>query len=276
MSASVLSERIQETVGFLRERGVGTPRATFVLGSGLSGILPVDGGVRVPYAEIPGFPAGKLQGHERVLEFGMIEGAPVLVLRGRVHYYEGAELPEVVFPVRVAKGLGSSWIGLLNAAGGMNPSHEVGDIVLLTDHLNFMGDNPLVGPNDDTLGPRFPDMSRAYDRMLITRAEGAANAASIRTLRGVYAAVAGPTYETPAEIRMLRLFGADLVGMSTVPETIAAVHCGLSVLGISIVTDLAFPEELAPLSHDEVVKAANEAAPRVEAILRGVLVGEAT
>jgi purine-nucleoside phosphorylase len=192
-----------------------------------------------------------------------------------VHYYEGVDLSEATLPVRVVRSLGARWIGLTNAAGGIDPAYEVGDLVLLTDHLNLMGDNPLIGPNVDEWGPRFPDMSGAYDRSLRRRAEAVALAEGIAVRHGVYAAVSGPTYETPAELRLLRLAGADLVGMSTVPETIVAVHGGLKVLGLSVVTDLAVPEAATPVSHAEVVHAAGEAAPRVESILTGVIRGEA-
>jgi purine-nucleoside phosphorylase len=274
MTNTVLAERAREAADHLRGRGVGVPRASFVLGSGLSGALRLERSVRVPFDEVPGFPRGALAGHDRVVEFGEAEGVPVLVLRGRAHHYEGISLADATFPIRVLRALGAPWVALANACGGIDPTLEVGDVVLITDHLNLMGDNPLVGPNDDALGPRFPDMSRAYDRGLLLRAEEVARSASITTRRGVYAAVPGPHYETPAEIRMLRTCGADLVGMSTVPETIVAVHGGMKVLGISIVTDLAHPESLEPLTHDEVVRAAERARPHVDAILRGLLKGE--
>jgi purine-nucleoside phosphorylase len=270
-----LSEQVRDSVAFLREAGVGDPVAAFVLGSGLSGALELDGAVSVPFSEIPGFPRGAVAGHEHRLEFGTCAGRPVLVLRGRVHYYEGATLGEVTFPIRVVRGLAPRWLAVLNAAGGIRADYAVGDIVFLTDHINWMGDNPLVGENDDSLGPRFPDMSTVYDAELLRRAEAVAGSASVSTHRGVYAAVAGPNYETPAEIRMLRLAGADLVGMSTVPEVIVAAHGGLKVLGVSVVTDAAVPEELEPLSHEDVVRAARQAAPRVGVILRGMVEGEA-
>jgi purine-nucleoside phosphorylase len=271
MHAVVTADRIRRTVDLLRSRGVGEPAGAIVLGSGLSDALALDSPVAVPYAEIEGFPRGRVPGHDQVLEFGRVDGRPVLVLRGRVHYYEGVPLAEATFPVRVAAGLGASWIALANAAGGVDPTYVVGDLVLICDHINLMGDNPLIGPNDDAIGPRFPDLSAAYDRALLARAEAAARRRGIGTRRGIYAAVSGPHFETPAEIRMLRLLGADLVGMSTVPETIVAVHSGLRVLGISVVTDLAFPESIRPLTHEEVMREAAAAAPSVGAILRGLL-----
>jgi purine-nucleoside phosphorylase len=269
-----LSERVSKARSFLRERGIGEPAAAVVLGSGLSAALPLESPVAVPYGEIPGFPRGRVRGHDCVLEFGRAANEPVLVLRGRVHYYEGLPLAETTFPVRVARALGAEWIGLINAVGGLNPSLDVGDIVLLTDHLNLMGDNPLIGPNDDALGPRFPDMSGAYSGRLLRRAEAAAKRAGLLTRRGVLAAVSGPTYETPAEIRMLRLCGADLVGMSTVPETIVAVHSGLEVLGISVVTDMTVPGDRAPVLHEDVLRAAQSALPGVTTVLEGVLGGK--
>jgi len=270
-----LSERIEEAATYLRERGARAPAAAVVLGSGLSDVLRLDGAVSVPYAEVPSFPRGDLAGHGRRLELGTVAGRPVLVLRGRAHFYEGFTLADATLPVRVARALGAPWVALVNAAGGLDPDHRVGDLVLIRDHLNLMGDNPLIGENDDALGPRFPDMSRAYDAALLDRAEAAAAAAGVRTRRGVYAAVSGPTYETPAEIRMIRGMGADLVGMSTVPETIVAVHGGMRVLGISVVTDLAAdPDELEPLSHEQVVRAARKAGAGVDAVLRGVIEGE--
>jgi purine-nucleoside phosphorylase len=274
MDPAPLSERLGRTVSFLNDRGVERPVAAVVLGSGLSSALELDVAISIPFTEVPGFPRGRVDGHDRVLEFGRLEGRPVLVLRGRVHYYEGVSLADATFPVRTAAGLGVEWIALLNASGGIDPTMEVGDLVLIADHLNLMGDNPLVGPNDETIGPRFPDMSRAWDHGLLVRAEAAARAAGIGTRRGVYAAVAGPHYETPAEIRMLRTMGADLVGMSTVPECLVAVHSGVRVMGISVVTDLAFPEGFEPPTHDRVLAAAEKAAPRAGTILRGVLEGE--
>ncbi|HMB68497.1 MAG TPA: purine-nucleoside phosphorylase, partial [bacterium] len=246
-----------------------------VLGSGLSDVLRMEDAASVPYGEIPSFPRGSLAGHDRRLESGTVGGRPVVVLRGRAHFYEGFDLVDATFPVRVARALGAPWIALVNAAGGLDPEHRVGDLVLIRDHLNLMGDNPLIGENDDSLGPRFPDLSRAYDAGLLERAEAAAAAANVKTRRGVYAAVAGPTYETPAELKMIQAVGADLVGMSTVPETIVAVHGGMRVLGISVVTDLAAnPDELEPLSHEQVVRAAQEAGAGVDAVLRGVIEGE--
>jgi purine-nucleoside phosphorylase len=274
MHAAPLSERIGETVSFLRSRGVDRPVAAVVTGSGLADALPLDDAVTVPYGEIPGFPAAGVDGHDGALAFGTAGGRPVLVLRGRVHYYEGASLAEATFPIRVLRGLGARWVALLNAAGAVAPTLEVGDLVCITDHINLMGDNPLVGPNDDAVGPRFPDLSRAWDPGLRARVEEAARAAGIPTRRGVYCAVSGPHYETPAEIRMIRSSGGDLVGMSTVPECIVAVHSGLKVWGLSVVTDLAFPESAGPLTHADVLAAARAAAPRVGTILRGVLEGE--
>ena len=266
-----LRARIDESADFLRERGVGEPVAAVVTGSGLSGVLELDDPTRVPYGEVPGFAPGSVAGHSHTVEFGTVEGLPLLVLRGRVHYYEGVDLGAATLPIRVARCLGARSLVLTNASGGIRPSYGVGDIVRITDHLNLIGDNPLVGPNDDDLGPRFPDMSTAYDAELGRHVDEAAREAGIALRRGVYAAVSGPHYETPAELRMLRMMGADLVGMSTVPETIVAVHCGLRVLGLSVVTDLAFPEAPEPLAHQEVVEAAGRAAPAVDTLLRAWL-----
>jgi purine-nucleoside phosphorylase len=275
LTAGPAAARVEEAVAYLRARGAGEPRAAVVLGSGLGSILAPDGARSIPFADIPGFPRGTVAGHAHRLELGEVAGVPVVVLRGRVHYYEGVDLPEITFPVRVVRSLGARWIALTNAAGGLSPSCRVGDLVILSDHLNLLGDNPLIGPNEDGWGPRFPDMSGAYCRSLARRAEAAAREAGVLVQRGVYACVSGPTYETPAELRMLRALGADLVGMSTVPEAIAAVHGGMKVLGLSVVTDLASPEAPGPVSHEEVVAAAGAAAPAVEAILTGVIRGEA-
>ncbi len=268
---SELRTRIEAAAGFLRGRGVERPAGVVVTGSGLSDVLRLDDAVSVPAADVPGFPAGRVAGHAQRVEFGAAEGVPLLVLRGRAHYYEGVPLTEATFPVRVARALGAEWIVLTNASGGIRSSYRVGDIVRITDHLNLIGDNPLIGENDDELGPRFPDLSSAYDAELGHAADAAAAEAAVPLRHGVYCAVSGPHYETAAELRMLRTMGADLVGMSTVPETIVAVHAGLKVLGLSVVTDLARPEEPEPLAHDAVVSAAADAAPNVDAIVRGVL-----
>ncbi|MFN8176754.1 MAG: purine-nucleoside phosphorylase [bacterium] len=265
------ADRVREAADFLRSRGVGRVDAAFVLGSGLSGALPLERPVAVPFEEIPGFPRGRVSGHPRRLEWGVVAGASCLVARGRVHYYEGVDLPAVTFPVRVARALGARWIGLTSAAGALRPGFDVGNIVVITDHLNLLGESPLAGPNDDELGTRFPDLSSAYDRALVEHAEAAARETGIPVRRGVYVAVSGPQFETPSELRMLRALGGDLVGMSTVPETIVAVHAQLRVLALSVVTDLAFGEAPAPLAHERVVAAAEAAAGRVGKILEGVL-----
>lgn len=273
MSEAPQFQIIEEAGAFLRRRGISSCDLACILGSGFSGVLSLPSSVNVPFAEIPGFPSGALAGHERVLSWGAIDGANLLVFRGRYHAYEGIPLAQAVLPVRVARNLGAKTLILVSASGALSPSYEVGDLVFLTDHVNFMGDNPLIGANDDRLGPRFPDMSRTYTPELILRAEGAAKKLGIQTRRGVYAAVPGPHYETPAEIRMLQRAGADLIGMSTVPEAICGVHSGLQILGISVVTDLAFPEVPEPITHQRVVEAGRLAAPRVDALLREFLRG---
>lgn len=266
-----MAQRVRGTVEFLRSRGMGDVEAAFVLGSGLSAALPLEGAVSVPFDEIPHFPHGRVVGHDRRAEWGTLAGARCLVLRGRVHYYEGADLREATYPIRVARALGARWIGLTNAAGALRPVFDVGDVVAVTDHLNLMGDSPLVGANDEDLGTRFPDLGAAYDHGLLRSAEEVARAEGMLLRRGIYAAVAGPQYETAAELRMLRTLGADLVGMSTVPETIVAVHGGMRVLALSVVTDLAFPESPPPVAHERIVAVAETAAPRVTRILEGVL-----
>jgi isoleucyl-tRNA synthetase len=237
------ADRVRRTVDFLRSRGFGDADAAFVLGSGLASAVALDVAAELPFEEIPGFPRGSVPGHPRRLEYGSLAGVRCLVVRGRVHYYEGVDLLAATFPVRVSRALGARWIGLTNACGALRPGYDVGDVVVIADHLNLLGESPLAGPNDDELGTRFPDLSAAYDRELAERAEGAIRRAGWPVRRGVYAAVAGPQFETPAELRMLRrTLGADLVGMSTVPETIVAVHAKLRVLALSVVTDLAYPD----------------------------------
>lgn len=245
--------------------------AALVLGSGLSSYAAgLPDAVEIPYTEIPGFPVPSVEGHGGSL-FSADAGGPVLVLAGRVHAYEGWPLDKVVFAVRTAVLCGCSKIVLTNAAGGVADGLSPGDLVLITDHLNLTGRNPLVGPNDDRLGARFPDMSEVYDPALRQQAREAALETGVPVAEGVYAWMLGPTYETPAEIQMVKRLGADLVGMSTVPEAIAARHMGARVLGISLVTNLAAGIAKHPLSHEEVVETAASARQRLTALLDALL-----
>ncbi len=229
------------------------PTIGIVLGSGLGAFADaLDEATSIPFAEVPQFPISTVEGHSGTLVIGRSDGVPVAVLKGRVHHYEGHSLQEVVFPVRVLGRLGVRTLVVTNAAGAVNALYRPGEVMILQDHINLIG-NPLLGANDETLGPRFPDMSAAYDPRLREVAEAACAAAGIRSHRGVYLAMSGPSYETPAEIRMARVLGADAVGMSTVPEVIAARHMGLRVLGLSCITNLAAGVSDLPLDHREVL-----------------------
>lgn len=245
-------ERIERAAKELAK--LGKPEVALVLGSGLSGVFPLEKERGLPFAEIPGFPTPSVAGHAGEVAVGEVSGRTALVQRGRVHFYEGHPLSDVVLPVRAYARLGVRTLVLTNASGGIAPGLEAGDLVLLSDHINFLGDNPLRGPNLDALGPRFPDMTEVYDRALRKVARHVAWELGIRLKEGVYLATVGPSYETPAEIRAFRALGADLVGMSTVPEAIAARHAGMKVLGISCVTNLAAGVSPQPLSHDEVIE----------------------
>ncbi|MCX7750707.1 MAG: purine-nucleoside phosphorylase [Candidatus Bipolaricaulota bacterium] len=237
-----------------RLSGLGRPEVAVVLGSGLSGVFPLTRERALPFAAIPGFPTPTVPGHSGEVAVGEVGGREVLVQRGRIHLYEGHSLADVVLPVRAYARLGVRVLVLTNASGGIAHGLEAGDLVLLSDHINLLGDNPLRGPNLDPLGPRFPDMTEVYDRGLRRIAHQVAEELGLRLKEGVYLATLGPSYETPAEIRAFRALGADLVGMSTVPEAIAARHAGMRVLGISCVTNLAAGVSPAPLSHDEVIE----------------------
>lgn len=231
-----------------------------ILGTGLGSLAEeIENSTIIKYEDIPGFPVSTVAGHAGVLIIGELKGKRVLALKGRFHFYEGYEMNLVTFPVRVIKALGVKTIIVSNAAGGMNPEFEAGDLMIINDHINFMGANPLIGKNYEELGPRFPDMSNAYDKKLISLVEACARKLNIKVQKGVYLAVSGPTYETPAELRMLRLIGGDAVGMSTVPEVIIANHMGMKVLGISCITDMALADTLEPLDHSRVVETANKA-----------------
>ncbi len=255
-----ITSKIEKACKKLRKKfGDKTPTVGLILGSGLGRFADsLKDKVVVPYGEIPGFPVSSVKGHAGQLVLGRVGETWALVMQGRVHYYEGYEMSEVVFPTRVLVSLGCKILVITNAAGGVHPDFEPGDLVLLHDHINLMGSNPLMGANPDKLGPRFPDMSDAYDQKLRALTKEVARAQNVDLRTGVYAAMSGPSYETPAEIRMARTIGADLVGMSTVPEVIAANHMGARVIGISCVTNLAAGISPVPLSHEEVADTANQ------------------
>ena len=248
------------------------PRVAVVLGTGLGGLgeaMEVD--AVVPYGEIPGFPLSTVESHTGRLLAGTLEGVPVVAMQGRFHRYEGYSLQEVTFPVRVMRLMGAETLVVSGACGGLDPLLSLGDLVLLDDHINLMADTPLVGPNPDELGPRFPDMSEPYDRELQERAQAVAMARGIPLKRGVYVAVVGPNLETRAEYRMLRTLGADVVGMSTVPEVIVARHMGMRVLGVSIVTDLCLPDALEVADVQSIIRTAAAAEPHLTALVRDVV-----
>jgi purine-nucleoside phosphorylase len=268
-----LYDRIQETAAFLRTKTDIQPVAGIILGSGL-GLLAdhVTDAVAIPYGEIPHFPAqSTVLGHAGKLIFGQLDGKPVMMMAGRFHYYEGYSLDEVTFPVRVMKAMGAGTLLVSNAAGGMNRDYKVGDIAIITDHINLHPEHPLRGRNDERLGPRFPDMSEPYSLELIARAKRLAAEQGIEVKTGVYTGLQGPTFETRAEYHWLHTIGADLVGMSTVPEVIVAIHGGMRCFGASIVTDLGIREELNVITHEEVLEAANAAAPKLAAIFTAVV-----
>jgi len=252
-----LAKQIDEAAAFIRSRWTGSPKSGLILGTGLGGLAEeITSKTIIPYAEIPHFPISTVQSHAGQLVCGDLRGVPVVAMEGRFHFYEGYSMQQVTFPVRVMKALGADTLVVTNAAGGMNPHYELGDVMVIDDHINLMGDNPLRGINDDTLGPRFPDMCEPYSRELSTIALQAALELGIQAHKGVFLAVAGPNLETRAEYRMLRGMGADVVGMSTVPEVIVAVHAGLKVLGFSIVTDICLPDALEPVDIQKILAVA--------------------
>jgi purine-nucleoside phosphorylase len=264
---------LEEAAAAVRAHSRVAPHCGIVLGSGLGGLTDeIDADAVIPYRAIPHLPAPTAAGHAGDLVLGRLDGRPVAAFRGRAHLYEGYTPRQVVFPVRLLATLGARVLVLTNAAGGLNPAFRRGDLMLLTDHINFTGTNPLVGPNDDRLGPRFPDMSAVYDPSLRALAEAAARAQQVAFRTGVYAGVVGPSYETPAEIRMLRAMGADAVGMSTVLEAIAARHAGLRVLGIAVITNAAAgATDDGALSHEDVLAAAAAVGPRFVTLVRRIV-----
>ena len=263
---------IAEAVAAVRAATTLVPEVAVILGTGLGGLAEeINVATRIPYGDIPGFPLSTVESHAGRLLLGTLAGRRVAAMQGRFHRYEGYSLQQIAFPVRVLHALGARLLVVSNACGGMHPLWRPGDLMLIADHINLLGDNPLVGPNDDRLGPRFPDMSEPYDGALRALARSVALDLGIPLREGVYVAVTGPNLETRAEYRMLRALGADVVGMSTVPEVIAAVHVGMRVLGVSIITDLCLPDALEPTTVERIIAVAREAEPRLTALISGVL-----
>lgn len=268
----MMMEHIEKTTAYIRDRLKNTPRIGLILGSGLGDLADeIEQKVSIPYEGIPHFPRSTVAGHAGQLVAGELMGQQVIAMQGRVHYYEGYSMQEVTYPVRVMKRLGVEILVVTNACGGMNPQLYPGALMLINDHLNMMGDNPLIGRNLDDFGPRFPDMSSAYDPGLIEIGRQVAAKQGIDVKEGVYAAISGPYYLTRAELGMLRTLGGDTVGMSTIPETIVANHSGMRVLGISCVTDMAIPDTLEPLDHETVMKIATQTKPKFIRFVKGIL-----
>jgi purine-nucleoside phosphorylase len=272
---SPLRQQINEAIKFLRTKTSATPSIGIILGTGLGALAKeIKADAVIDYSDIPHFPLSTVESHHGKLIFGTLGGKSVVAMQGRFHYYEGYTMQQITFPVRVMSakgGLGVDTLLVSNAAGGMNPLFSRGDIMLITDHINLLGDNPLIGPNDDELGPRFPDMSEPYNKNLIALAEKIARESKITVRKGVFVAVTGPNLETRSEYRFLRGIGADVVGMSTVPECIVAVHMSMRVLGFSIVTDECFPDTLKPAKLEEIVATAMQAEPKLTAIMKEVV-----
>ena len=263
--------RIQETASWLKERMTTSPKTAIILGTGLGQLASeITDKTEYPYSEIPNFPISTVEGHSGKLIFGKLGGVDILAMQGRFHFYEGYSMKEVTFPVRVMYELGIKTLFVSNAAGGMNPEFKIGDLMIITDHINFFPEHPLRGKNLPT-GPRFPDMHEPYDLSLVTEADKIAKEKGIRVMHGVYVGVQGPTFETPAEYKMYRILGGDAVGMSTVPEVIVAHHCGIRTFGISVITDLGGFDVPVEVSHEEVQEAANMAQPLMTEIMREMI-----
>jgi len=266
--APPLHDRVAAAAAAVRARSGLQPEIAIVLGTGLGELareIAVE--AEIPYGDIPGFPLSTVETHAGKLLAGRLAGRPVMAMQGRFHRYEGYDLQQVTFPVRVLRALGARTLVVSNACGGMNPLWAPGDLVLLSDHINLLGDNPLIGPNDDRLGPRFPDMSAPYDSDLRALARAAALELGMVLREGVYVAVPGPNLETRAEYRMLRAVGADVVGMSTVPEVIVAVHQGMRVVGVSIITDQCLPDALEPADIERIIATASRAEPQLTRLI---------
>tara|TARA_R110002096_G_scaffold237751_6_gene428637 strand:- start:197 stop:1033 length:837 start_codon:yes stop_codon:yes gene_type:complete len=261
-----------EAVQYIADQTDFKPEYLVILGTGLGQLAEeIDVVTSISYGDIPHFPTSTVESHAGRLLFGILGGKPVVAMQGRFHYYEGYTMQQIAFPVRVAKAIGAHSLFVSNACGGLNTNFQRGDVMLINDHINFLADNPLIGPNDDELGPRFPDMSEPYTSRLMEIAENVALDNAIKMHQGVYLAVSGPTLETKAEYRYMRQLGADVVGMSTVPEVIAAVHMGMDVLGISVITDECFPDSLTAVNMEHVLEGAAMAEPKMTKVITGVL-----
>jgi purine-nucleoside phosphorylase len=260
--------KVDRAVKKIRAKTKFVPEIALILGTGLGRLAKqVETVAQMPYRTIPHFPESTVESHAGQLIFGKLAGRNVAVMEGRFHFYEGYSTQALTFPVRVLRALGATKLVVSNAAGGLNLGYRKGEIVLIEDHINFMGVNPLIGPHDERMGQRFPDMCAPYSKRLIGMTEAAAGGAGIEVRRGVYIAVSGPNLETRAEYRMMRAFGADLVGMSTVPEVIVGVQCGMEILGISIVTDLCDPDHLEPVEIKEIIRTADEAGVKLDRLI---------
>lgn len=265
-------EKIKQTVDFLKGKTNSSPKFAIILGTGLGNLAEqIEVDVKLPYTEIPNFPQSTVQGHGGNLIFGKLSGVDVVALQGRFHYYEGYSLQEATFPVRVFKLLGVDTLLLSNASGGTNKNFSIGDLMIIEDHINLLPDNPLRGKNIDELGPRFPDMSEPYKKEMIALAEQIASKNNIKIQKGVYAALSGPTYETPAEYKWMSIIGADAVGMSTVPEVIVAKHMSMKCFAISVITDLGVDGKIVEISHEEVQKAASASEPKMTLIFKELI-----
>ncbi len=265
-------EKIKATASYIKERIGASPEIGIILGTGLGGLVnEIEILDSIPYRDIPDFPVSTVDGHAGRLIYGKLGKKEVLAMQGRFHYYEGYSMKEVTFPVRALKLAGITHLFVSNASGGLNPACRVGDIMLITDHINFFPEHPLRGKNENELGPRFPDMSKCYDERLRNRAKLIALENNVDIKEGVYVGVSGPTFETPAEYKMFRFLGGDMVGMSTVPEVIVARHMGLKVFGISIITDSGVPGEIVEISHEEVQQVAMKAEPKMTLIMKRLI-----
>ena len=264
-------ERIQETAAFLKSKMHTQPKTAIILGTGLGSLVnEITDKYEIGYENIPNFPVSTVEGHSGRLIFGKLGNKDIMAMQGRFHFYEGYTMKEVTFPIRVMRELGIQTLFVSNAAGGMHPDFEIGDLMIITDHINFFPEHPLRGKNI-SYGPRFPDMSEAYNKELIRKADAIATEKGIKVQHGIYIGTQGPTYETPAEYKMFRILGADAVGMSTVPEVIVANHCGIKVFGISVITDLGVEGKIVEVTHEDVQKAADQAQPLMTTIMRELI-----